>query len=723
MQIKVKRIVSQKAFGIIFAGEALTGKQVGDQILVKAIASRIVGVPSLGETWEISGGIKRTRWGDQVEAEYAYRIKPTGELLIHFLSNNCPGVGLTRAKRLWDKWGNGLAEALSNGNIEEIAQVIAPNRPLLSVRLASLVCREWKRQEAESNLAAWFQSHGIDSPRLLQLCSTTFGTNAVGRLRSNPWCLSSMMDWEQCDTLGLKVLAEIGSAAPYASNKRLLGAVDSAVRDILTSGSTSIGLFGLEELLKNKLDDSKLVYDAVRLGLEYGAILHSDKKWMPPGSAYMERSVIGALRQLQDDGQLKADEQNIRDILTKLSAGHINPDEKQIQAMLHILRSPLSCLVGGAGTGKTTILRYVVRLWHRLGGNVLMATLSGKAALKLSQSTGLLAKTLTRTLAELEEENGKDYDLAEINERTLVVIDEASMVDLVTFHALMKHMKRGSRLLLSGDPAQLPPIGFGLVFHRLVEDESITVTLSKIYRQTADSGIPLVAKALRERRMPSVSQYQGRGEGVSFIPASLESISTIIEQVVDDFGGFEDLMIVTAINRGPAGVDQLNRLFHNRYMQQTHLPELKGSLGQHFCPGEPVIHLKNDYQRTIFNGSLGTVLDVDRDEHNLTANLDGKVVSFDADQLIDLSLAYAITCHKCQGSQVKRVIVPVYQTRLLDPSWLYTAITRAEMQVVLVGDEKEIEKALEREFAADCRGVGFRWYNEQNADYPIQTQA
>ena len=711
MRVQVKRIVSQKAFGTIFAGEILDGVQRGAFVLVKANTARLIGVPSAGETWEVSGPIKSTKWGNQVEAECAYRQSPTGKLIVSFLSNNCPGIGQTRAKRLWDKWGNDLASRLSSGNIAEIANVLAPSRPLLSVRLASLVCHEWKKQEATSDLAAWFQSQGLDSSWLLKMCANTFGKQAVDRLRRNPWCLASIMDWNKVDALGLKILAEIGSAAPDRSNKRLLGSIDSAVRDILASGSTAISTSEMGSLIESKLGDSKLILDAVELGLKYGAILSRDGMWMPPGSAYMERSVISALRQLEDT-YIKIDEQKVREILGTLSAGYVKPDEEQVQAMLHILKSPLSCLVGGAGTGKTTILRYVVRLWHRLGGNVMMATLSGKAALKLSQSTGLLAKTLNRTLAELDKElNDDGHSLAEINDRTLVVIDEASMVDLATFHALMKHMKKGSRLLLSGDPAQLPPIGFGLVFHRLVDDASITYRLNRIYRQTEESGIPLVAKAIRERRLPAFDQYHGRGEGVSLIQASLDSIPSLVEQVAEDLGGFDgDLMIVTATNRGPAGVDRLNRRFHDKYKQQTRLPELKGSLGQYFCPGEPVIHLRNDYQRTVFNGSLGKILDVDLGEQSLTADLDGKSISFDAGQLIDLSLAYAITCHKCQGSQVKRVLIPIYQTKLIDPSWLYTAITRAEKQVVLIGDTKEIQRALERRFAAECREVGFQWH-------------
>lgn len=719
MHVQVERIVSRKPFGTIFAGRILDGVSRGSNVQVKATSKALLGVPSQGETWFVDGPRTSTKWGDQIKANFCWRTRPTGKLIIKFLANNCPGVGQVRAKALWDKFGPDLPAVLTRGDLSEIAPLLSTG-PILGVRLASFVVNAWQKAEAEAALATWFQRHGLDDPRAMHLAAKVFGLKATQRLSENPWCLASLISWEKCDAVGLKVMAELGAVHPESSTKRLLGAVDSSLADVLAQGHTMTSKPDFERLLAQKIKSPKLSSAAVEAGLAAGAVVERDGAYLPPGSAFMEFFVLRELRRLASgdrvEGVVTPDPDTLQSVLDQLVGGKIELDFEQEQASLHALRAGLSCLVGGAGTGKTTVLRYITRAWHRLGGNVLMATLSGKAALRLSQATGMLAKTLCRVLGELEErkqarDEAKD-DLARIDAKTLVVVDEASMVDLATFHRLMKHMTPGARLLLAGDPAQLPPIGFGLVFHKLVDDEAITSHLTTIHRQTEASGIPAVAAAIRRRQMPEFKEYTGKAEGVSFIEAGLNEIAGIIEGVTDDLVGFDgrsELLVVTATNGGPAGVVALNRHFHGLYRARTELPELKGHLGQYFCPGEPVIHLRNDYPRGVFNGSLGWVKDLDVVKRSLTAVLDGRMVEFDEAQLIDLALAYAITCHKCQGSQAKRVVIPVYKTKLLDPSWLYTAITRAEEQVVLVGSRNEFQKTLERPFAADTRKVGFEW--------------
>ena len=730
MQVLVERIVSQKNFGIIFAGRVLDGDLISANVQVKATSKIMLGVPGTGEIWYVDGPLIKTKWGDQITADLCWRLRPTGKLIIEFLANYCPGVGRVRSQALWDHFGLDLPDILTKGDLSQIAPVIASG-PVLGIRLAYFVVKAWRAAEADAALAAWFQKHGLGDLRAMRLAAKVFGLQAVKRLQDNPWCLASILPWPQVDEIGLKVLAELGVKHPERSAKRLLGAFDSAMSDVLAEGHTQVSGPDLERILERKIKSHDLAPSAIHTGHAAGAAVERDGSYLPPGSAFMENFVVRKLHQLCSGdwatGRDTPRSDTLKCVLDELVSKQIKLDVEQEQACLRALLADLSLLVGGAGTGKTTVIRYITRAWHRLGGNVLMATLSGKAALRLSQSTGMLAKTLCRVIGELEERAAADSrsknSLAKIDAKTLVVIDEASMVDLATFYKLMKHLVPGAKLLLAGDPAQLPPIGFGLIFHRLVADDAITSRLTTIHRQTEASGIPAVAAGIRNRQMPELKEYAGKIEGVSFIDAPPDQIPGVIESVTNDLGGFDgrsELLVVTATNQGPAGAVSLNRHFHNLYSAKTKHFEKKGHLGQYFCPGEPVIHLRNDYQRGIFNGSMGWVMSLDMKAWSLTAVLDGRDVTFNESQLIDLALAYAVTCHKCQGSQVKRVVVPIYRTKLLDPSWLYTAVTRAEKQVVLVGDRKEFEKALERPFAAETRRVGFKWINRKT-NFPLET--
>jgi exodeoxyribonuclease V alpha subunit len=182
-----------------------------------------------------------------------------------------------------------------------------------------------------------------------------------------------------------------------------------------------------------------------------------------------------------------------------------------------------------------------------------------------------------------------------------------------------------------------------------------------------------------------------------------------VVSVRETFGAAADVMVVTPVNDTACGVAGLNRRLHDRYLASRTLQELRGPLGDLFSPGEPVMHLTNDYKRALFNGSLGAVRRIDRAERSLIAVFDGEEHVFGPEDLVNLALGYAMTCHRAQGSEADHVIVALPESRLLDPSWLYTAITRARRSVVIVGQPETVRDALGRPFADEHRTVGLLW--------------
>ena len=248
--------------------------------------------------------------------------------------------------------------------------------------------------------------------------------------------------------------------------------------------------------------------------------------------------------------------------------------------------------------------------WERLGGKVLLCALAGKAALRLSRSTGRLARTLARTLAELDdrERRAEDADiegkpdpklseLASITERTLVLVDEASMVDLPGIYALLRRMPDGARLLMVGDEAQLPPVGFGLVFHRLVADPAMTIRLNHVHRHAAETGIPGAAALLRRREIPDFPRYRGAEDGVSLAATAADGLDEEVERIAVDLGILAGgALIVTATNDGPCGIRSLNGRLHAKFVETSDASPLKGVLGRSYAVGEPVIFGRNDYR-------------------------------------------------------------------------------------------------------------------------------
>ncbi|KQQ40879.1 hypothetical protein ASF58_07905 [Methylobacterium sp. Leaf125] len=742
MEIVVESIVSDRHFGVIFSATILseTHADHGRRVRVRISKGGIDRVPIPGERWLVDGEVVGTRHGPQVEATSARHLLPTGRLVRDFLASHAPGIGQERAARLWSAFGEKLTDVLADeGAVHQIAEVVAPDRPMLALRLAAAAISSWMDARSEAAALARFDGHGVTNLAAARRAIRILGDDTVERLTANPYVLVPLLPWPVVDGIGLRVAA--GSLSPTEEVRRQVGAADEAVKRALGNGDTMLPEADFRKVVRTllKAGSPASVDAAVTAALRNGAVVPAVEGFRAPGAALMEDGIVERLRELMRLGPVgpvrPPSPSRLAELVADVTSESYPLHPQQADAVMQVLSRPVACLTGGGGTGKTYTCKVVCDAWERMGGEVLACALAGKAALRLSRSTRRLARTLARTLGELDEgerldavldDPGTDeevraaalrkrIDLACLTPRTLILVDEASMVDVATMYGIVRRMPDGARLLLVGDPAQLPPVGFGLVFHRLVTDDALTSRLMHVHRQAAATGIPAAVAAVRGRRMPEFVEYAGVGDGVSFIEADEDALAGEVRRVAAELGILEGgAIVVTATNGGNAGVHALNESLHERHVASTGAFPMRGLLGRFFSAGSPVIFGRNDYRLGLFNGLLGRVVRTFPDEMAVSVHFEDEAEPrlLAAEHIVDLDLAYAVTCHKCQGSSAPRVVVPVYPSRVVDPSWLYTALTRGERQVVIVGDPEHFSDALEKQFAADLRRVGLRWSGE-----------
>jgi exodeoxyribonuclease V alpha subunit len=363
------------------------------------------------------------------------------------------------------------------------------------------------------------------------------------------------------------------------------------------------------------------------------------------------------------------------------------------------LHHPISVLAGRAGTGKTTVLRVIHRVAEQVTVPVLQMALSGRAAQHLREATGRPASTIAAFLLAV------DQGSVNPESEPLVIIDESSMLDVPLMYSVVRALPARARLLLVGDPYQLPPIGFGLVFQILAASPHIPkVELVEVHRQTQLTGIPLIASDIRHGIVPSLLAFAGLSAGVSFIKADEGDVMDHILAVLAEWSGRADTQVLGVTKRGASGTRKINATLHA--MTSAAKPKLEGWA---FAEGDPIIYLVNDYRKELWNGSLGRIERIlgSNGRRALLCSLDGARHEISEEDFHRLDLAYAITVHKAQGSQFKRVIVPIAKTRLLDRTLIYTALTRGMEQVVFIGDREAFDAAVIAQPHSHERQVGF----------------
>lgn len=675
--------------GAIFSGD----DEAGQHIRVVAPYSTISRVPTPGESWRVDGAYEsHPQYGLQLKATHCQFVVPRGRLLVRYLSRSksFPGIGEATAAKLYDEFGESLNEVLLSDDVERLCQVV-------SRAMADVLLVGWRSRQSEMELVSFLDQHGFE-PRMADKLIYCWGEAARATLEANPYLLLAVASWSRVDTEARK----IGVADD--DRRRWVGAVEAALYRRLNAGHTLTRHDATVLLVDSLLGNGKGLA-AIAVALEDGAILGSKETGYQPIGAYsLEQGIVERLRAMMageapEQGalfQAPPDSSTDEQIAHYEALQDIKLTGEQKAAIRMAAIQQFSLVLGGAGVGKTTVLGGIIHVLEACHWSVLQMALAGRAAKRMGEATGRTSMTIAKFLLGIR--SGR-LDLVA---RTLLVVDEASMLDLPTLYRVLSYLPDGTRLLLVGDPAQLPPIGFGLTFHMLASSDIVPKTqLTQVHRQAASTGIPAVAAAIRQHRVPALAPYAGAHPGVSVIECSRSGIVAKLFELAQAWTG-DDWRVIGSVKNGAAGVNDINASFHHRFSVGSSRLD-----GYRFAEGDPIVFLRNDYERGLMNGSLGIIVEVLPVEGALVTDFEGEQHKLAGEDLSCIDLAYAITCHKAQGSQFQRVAIPVVRSRLLDHALIYTALTRGIEQVVFVGDMEALRSAIEAPPRASGREVAF----------------
>jgi exodeoxyribonuclease V alpha subunit len=725
VQLRVTSIRSRGKFGgAIFAGRTDSGESY-----VAVCDHKLIQDPSIidkGQQWLVRGvhtlresvtnGFRQTE--TQIDADHAELVRPAGRNIIGWIAacEDCPGVGQVKASKLWESFGSSLVTLIETSDLASLSEII-------SEEAAKLLCLAFKKH-AVANTLLCLDQVGIQR-RIGTKVVDFYKHEAQAKIEANPYCLLSFeANWKAVDELASKRFG-VQPDEP----RRLEAAIEEALYRGSNKGHTCLPEPDVQSRMVKLLDSTALAKQALEIDAESPQFVKVDGFYQATGMHIIEQYVAARIKQMvagenelgqsglfdQPTGSLKS----VPDVLHAFEqANGISLSQEQHDAVVTSAGAYLSLILGGAGTGKTTVLKtlYEVLEEFNAGVTIYQIALAGMATQRMQQATGRDSMTIAGFLTKV--------DSSQIPLGAVVVIDEASMVDVILMHRLLRHLPSGVRLILVGDPSQLPPIGPGLVLHALVGLPSIPqTTLKVVKRQSSASGIPQVAAAIRDHRIPTWAPYLGKPDvGVSFVPCSLLELDKTVERVYEQIGGNgEDfsvhILCTTKANQG--GVAHLNTTLHNRYRQNAEPVScfstefgVVGATTLARLPikvGDLVMFTKNDYELGLRNGSLGTITQAlavtSSDGPCCVAEFDGIEYELNTARIQTLSHAYAITVHKSQGSQFKRVVVPIRDSRMLDQALIYTAVTRGVEQVVLVGDEIACLQAIQSPASASKRHV------------------
>lgn len=672
----------------------------GQRDLITVVGNALSVTP--GEYVDCNGHFVTDReYGLQFRADQVRVVLPsTIEGIEKYLGSGLvKGIGPQFAKRLVRAFGTEVFDVIEK-TPERLTEVsgIGPQR-------REKVIHSWGEQKIIRDIIVFLQSYGVGTQRAVRIYKT-YGQKAIEKVRENPYRLA-------LDIRGIGFKTADNLAEQLGISKQSLMRAEAGVRHVVQD-LCSVGNCAVysDQLVEKSAELLEIPVDLIQLALnqEIASGNLVEEKINGKNAVYLSahyRAELGIVEQINRLLKTPPPWQSELDIDKAImwveQKTNVALSKSQRMAAREALQNKLAIITGGPGVGKTTLVNSILKILRMKTRNILLGAPTGRAAKRLSESTGLEAKTLHRLL-EFEPQKysfrrNESYPL----EADVLVIDEMSMVDLFMMFNLLKAVPDHCVVLFVGDADQLPAVGPGMVLSNLIDSDILPcIRLTEIFRQAAQSEIIISAHRINKGHFPKLHHEPGEMTDFYFIEAETneEILEKLLQVVVERipkrfrFDPIRQIQVLVPMNRGGLGVRALNIELQKRL--NPHQVQSISRFGWTFSVGDKVIQMVNNYDKEVFNGDIGFIQQVDEEDALLKIEFEGRVVTFEVDELDELSLAYATSIHKSQGSEYPAVVIPLSMQHysLLERNLLYTGITRGKSLVVVVGQTKALGMAI-----------------------------
>jgi len=683
---------------------------------------------SPGEFLQLRGQWNRhPTHGSQFKAEVCEQTLPATIAGIqgYLGSGMIKGIGPKLAERIVGKFKEDTFNVIEQ-TPERLLEV-----PGIGVDRTGKITKAWQEQKQVKEIMVFLHGHGVSTNLAVKIYKT-YGDQSLEIVQQNPYQLE-----RDIYGVGFKTADRIARALglPIDHPSRIEAGIVFALNEMINEGHVFVPRETLGQRAIELLEVSADLIPPALDRLTQEDRIRPDMIPMNNKPSEKGKSAVGETAGVYSSSviyltPLYFGEKGVAERLKTLarassqarSMNHsLFTDEQlsgeQRSAIEMALMNPVSVLTGGPGTGKTTCLKVLITTLETQGMKYALASPTGRAARRLSEATGRPARTIHRLL-EYSPMDGFKHNDENPLDLDFLVVDEASMLDLLLTNNLLKAVQPGTRVLFVGDVDQLPSVGAGDVLRDLIDSSIVPVTrLNTIFRQAAHSKIITNAHLINQGKFPDFPKGKSEGDFFLFPAEDATAAADWIIQIVTEripqkfgFDAIHDIQVMAPIYRGPAGVISLNDRLQEKLNPPVNSKPERRLFGTVFRLGDKVMQTQNNYDKDVYNGDIGFIQSMDLIEQNLTVNFDGRTVNFDWSEADQLNLAYVISVHKAQGSEFPAVVMPIVTQHytMLQRNLLYTAITRARKLCVLAGSRRAISMAVRNNKVAN-RFTALEW--------------